>query len=103
MSTYYAKVGEVPREWVLIDATDQVLGRVASETAQILKGKRKPQYTPHVDTGDFVVIINADKIAKPSIRDSILRNIERLNISYKLIKLDDRAALPLDLSLYRRF
>jgi len=62
VSTYYAKKDEVPREWVLIDATDQVLGRVASEVAQILKGKRKPQYTPHVDTGDFVVIINADKI-----------------------------------------
>ena len=62
MSTYYAKTGEVPREWILIDATDQVLGRLASEAAQILKGKRKPQYTPHVDTGDFVVIVNADKI-----------------------------------------
>jgi large subunit ribosomal protein L13 len=62
VGTYYAKTGEVPREWVLIDAKDQVLGRVASEAAQILKGKRKPQYTPHVDTGDFVVIINADKI-----------------------------------------
>jgi large subunit ribosomal protein L13 len=46
----------------LIDATDQVLGRVASQAAQILRGKRKPQYTPHVDTGDFVVIVNADKI-----------------------------------------
>jgi large subunit ribosomal protein L13 len=62
VGTYYAKVGEVSHDWVLIDATDQVLGRVASEAAQILKGKRKPQYTPHVDTGDFVVIINADKI-----------------------------------------
>lgn len=62
MGTYYAKTGEVSREWVLIDANNQVLGRVASEAAQILKGKRKPQYTPHVDTGDFVVIINADKI-----------------------------------------
>jgi len=62
VSTYYAKKGEVPRDWVLIDATDQVLGRVASEAAQILKGKRKPQYTPHVDTGDFVVIVNAEKI-----------------------------------------
>jgi large subunit ribosomal protein L13 len=62
VNTYYAKKGEVPREWVLIDATDQVLGRVAAEVAQILKGKRKPQYTPHVDTGDFVVIINAEKI-----------------------------------------
>lgn len=62
MKTYYAKPGEVEREWVLIDAEDQVLGRVASEAARILKGKHKPQYTPHVDTGDFVVIVNADKI-----------------------------------------
>jgi len=62
LKTYYAKPGEVEREWLLIDATDQVLGRLASEVAQILKGKHKPQYTPHVDTGDFVVIINADKI-----------------------------------------
>ena len=62
MKTYYAKPLEVEREWVLIDATDQVLGRVASVAAQILKGKHKPQYTPHVDTGDFVVVINADKI-----------------------------------------
>lgn len=62
MKTYYAKPQEVERAWVLIDATDQVLGRVAVKAAQILKGKHKPQYTPHVDTGDFVVVINADKI-----------------------------------------
>ena len=62
MKTYYAKPNEVEREWVLIDATDQVLGRVAAKAAHILKGKHKPQYTPHVDTGDFVIIINADKI-----------------------------------------
>ena len=62
MGTYYAKTGEVAREWVLIDAEDQVLGRVSTQAAHILKGKHKPQYTPHVDTGDFVVIINADKI-----------------------------------------
>ena len=62
MKTYYAKPNEVEREWVLIDATDQVLGRVAAKAAQILKGKHKPQYTPHVDTGDFVIVINADKI-----------------------------------------
>ena len=62
LKTYYAKPNEVEREWVLIDAEDQVLGRVATEAARILKGKHKPQYTPHVDTGDFVVIINADKI-----------------------------------------
>lgn len=62
MKTYYAKPGEVERTWVLIDAEDQVLGRLATKAATILKGKHKPQYTPHVDTGDFVVIINADKI-----------------------------------------
>ncbi len=62
MKTYHAKPGEVEREWLLVDATDAVLGRLASEVAQILKGKRKPTYTPHVDTGDFVVVINAEKI-----------------------------------------
>lgn len=62
MKTYYAKPLEVEREWVIIDAEDQVLGRVATKAAQILKGKHKPQYTPHVDTGDFVIIINADKV-----------------------------------------
>ncbi|WP_251197493.1 50S ribosomal protein L13 [Anaerotardibacter muris] len=62
MKTYYAKPGEVNREWLLIDAQDQILGRVASKAAQILRGKHKPTYTPHVDTGDFVVIVNADKI-----------------------------------------
>ncbi len=62
MSTYYAKPGEVEREWLLVDATDMVLGRLASEVAQILKGKRKPQYTPNVDVGDFVIVINAEKV-----------------------------------------
>jgi large subunit ribosomal protein L13 len=62
VKTYHAKVGEVEREWLLIDATDVTLGRLASEVAQILKGKRKPQYTPHVDTGDFVIVVNASKI-----------------------------------------
>ena len=62
MKTYHAKPGEVEREWLVVDATDQVLGRLASRIAQILKGKHRPQYTPHVDTGDFVVVINAEKI-----------------------------------------
>lgn len=62
MKTYHAKAGEVEREWLLIDATDVTLGRLASEVAQILKGKRKPQYTAHIDVGDFVVVINASKI-----------------------------------------
>ena len=62
MKTYIAKPLEVEREWFVIDATDQVLGRLASEVAAILRGKHKPIYTPNVDTGDFVIIINAEKI-----------------------------------------
>ena len=62
MKTYYAKPSEVQREWLLVDATDMTLGRLASEVAQILRGKNKPTYTPHIDTGDFVVIVNAEKI-----------------------------------------
>jgi len=62
VKTYYAKPGEVEREWLLVDAADQVLGRLATRVAEILKGKTKPSYTPHVDVGDFVVVINAEKI-----------------------------------------
>ena len=62
MSTYYAKPGEVEREWLLVDAEGMVLGRLAAQVAQILKGKNKPTYTPNVDVGDFVIVINADKI-----------------------------------------
>ena len=62
MKTYYAKPGEVQREWLLVDASEMALGRLASAVAQILRGKNKPTYTPHVDTGDFVIVINADKI-----------------------------------------
>ena len=62
MKTFYAKPGEVEREWVLIDAADQTLGHVAAKAAHILRGKHKPTFTPHVDTGDYVVIINADKV-----------------------------------------
>jgi len=62
MKTYSAKPLEVERKWYLIDAKDVVLGRLAVVCANILRGKNKPQFTPNVDTGDFVVIINADKI-----------------------------------------
>lgn len=63
MKTYNAKPGEVAREWYVVDADGQTLGRLATRIADTLRGKRKPQYTPHVDTGDFVVVVNADKIA----------------------------------------
>jgi large subunit ribosomal protein L13 len=62
MKTFSARPETVKREWVLIDATDKVLGRLATEIARRLRGKHKPEYTPHVDTGDYVVLINADKI-----------------------------------------
>ena len=61
--TYSAKPGEITREWYLVDAEGQTLGRLATRIADTLRGKKKPQYTPHVDTGDFVVVINAEKIA----------------------------------------
>ena len=63
MRTYSPKPGDVTRNWHVIDATDVVLGRLASQAAQLLRGKHKPIYTPHADTGDFVVIINAGKVA----------------------------------------
>ncbi|AGX87351.1 50S ribosomal protein L13 [Candidatus Symbiobacter mobilis] len=62
MSTFSAKPAEVVHEWYVLDATDQVLGRVASEVARRLRGKHKPTYTPHVDTGDYIVVINAAKL-----------------------------------------
>ena len=62
MKTFSAKAHEVKREWFVIDATDKVLGRVASEVARRLRGKHKPEFTPHVDTGDFIVVINAGKL-----------------------------------------
>ncbi|HVV58145.1 MAG TPA: 50S ribosomal protein L13 [Gaiellaceae bacterium] len=63
MKTYNAKPGEIQRDWVLVDAEGQTLGRLATQIADRLRGKTKPQYTPHVDTGDFVVVVNAEKIA----------------------------------------
>jgi large subunit ribosomal protein L13 len=61
--TYTPKPGEVERRWHVIDATDIVLGRLASQTAILLRGKHKPTFAPHIDTGDFVIIINAEKVA----------------------------------------
>jgi large subunit ribosomal protein L13 len=62
MSTYFPKPGEVAPNWHVVDATGLVLGRLASKIAVILQGKHKPTYTPHVDTGDFVIVLNADKV-----------------------------------------
>ncbi|ACH84875.1 MULTISPECIES: 50S ribosomal protein L13 [Acidithiobacillus] len=63
MKTYSAKSHEVQGDWFVVDATDKVLGRLSVELAKRLRGKHKPEYTPHADTGDYIVVINADKIA----------------------------------------
>jgi len=63
MKTFSAKPETVKRDWFVIDAENKVLGRLATEVARRLRGKHKPEYTPHVDTGDYIVIINADKVA----------------------------------------
>ena len=63
MRTYSPKPGDVTREWHVIDATDVVLGRLAVQAATLLRGKHKTMYAPHVDTGDFVIVVNADKVA----------------------------------------
>jgi large subunit ribosomal protein L13 len=62
MKTFSAKPHEVRREWLLVDASDKVLGRLASQLALRLRGKHKPEFTPHVDTGDYIVVVNAQKI-----------------------------------------
>ncbi len=62
MTTVSAKPAEVKRDWYLVDATDKTLGRLASEIAKRLRGKHKPIYTPHVDTGDYIIVVNAEKV-----------------------------------------
>src|SRR5712672_307918 len=62
MSTFMAKKGQIPQRWFLFDATDQVVGRLAVQIATILRGRHRPEYTPHVDTGEFVIVINAEKV-----------------------------------------
>ena len=62
MKSYMAKSGEVERKWYLVDAEGMVFGRLASQVASILRGKNKPEFTPHVDTGDFVIVINCEKV-----------------------------------------
>ncbi|RMG31798.1 MAG: 50S ribosomal protein L13 [Gammaproteobacteria bacterium] len=63
MKTYSAKPETVQRDWYVVDATGKPLGRLASEIARRLRGKHKPEYTPHVDTGDYIIVVNAEKVA----------------------------------------
>ena len=72
MTTYMPKPGEVAANWHVVDATDQVLGRLASRIALMLQGKHKPTYTPHVDTGDFVVVVNAERITVTGSKAEVL-------------------------------
>ena len=62
MKTFSAKPAEVRRDWYVVDATDKTLGRLSTEIARRLRGKHKPEYTPHVDTGDYIVVVNAEKV-----------------------------------------
>lgn len=62
MKTYTAKPGEIERHWYVVDAESKTLGRLATQIADVLRGKNKPAYTPHVDTGDFVIVVNAEKV-----------------------------------------
>ncbi len=80
MKTYMAKPAEIDRAWYVIDASGQTLGRLSSEVASILRGKHKPTYTPHIDTGDFVIIINAEKIQLTG--DKLLQKKYRYHTGY---------------------
>lgn len=83
----YGKAGEVERKWYVVDATDVPLGRLSAVVASVLRGKNKPTFTPHVDTGDFVIVINADKVklTGKSYRQNLLPS---LNVSWR-IKISD--------------
>lgn len=93
-TTYMAKSHEVERKWYVVDAEGQTLGRLASEVASIIRGKYKPQFTPHVDTGDFVIVINADKIVltgkklqnKKYYRHSLYQGGLRVTVAQDMLK-----------------
>ena len=70
MTTFSAKAADVTHEWFVVDATDKVLGRVASEVARLLRGKHKAIYTPHVDTGDYVIVVNASRLRVTGAKDT---------------------------------
>ena len=77
MKSYMAKTGEVPAQWHLVDAADKIVGRLATEIATVLMGKHKPEYTPHVDTGDFVVVINAAQVRVTGLNKPLQRTHKR--------------------------
>ncbi len=100
MTTVSTKPAEVRRDWYLVDATDKTLGRLASEIAHRLRGKHKPEYTPHVDTGDYIVVVNAEKIhvTGNKMKDKIyhhhtgyIGNLKSISLEKLLAKAPERA------------
>jgi len=99
MTTVSAKPAEVRRNWYLVDATDKTLGRLSTEIARRLRGKHKPEYTPHVDTGDYIVVINAEKVRVTGNKMSdkmyhhhtgYMGNLKSINLEKLLIKAPER-------------
>lgn len=99
MTTVSAKPAEVRRDWFVVDATDKTLGRLSTEIARRLRGKHKPEYTPHVDTGDYIVVVNAEKIRVTGnkMQDKMyhhhtgyIGNLKSINLEKLLIKAPER-------------
>jgi large subunit ribosomal protein L13 len=95
VKTYMAKKGELQARWYLVDATDKIVGRLATELARILQGKHRPEYTPHVDTGDFVIVVNAEKIkhtGENKTRQRVYRSYSGYPGGYKETTVDEMLA-----------
>jgi len=99
MTTFSAKSADVRRDWFVVDATGKTLGRLSSEIARRLRGKHKPEYTPHVDTGDYIVVINAEKIrvSGNKLKDKIyyhhtgyIGNLKSITLEKQLVKAPER-------------
>ena len=99
MTTFSAKSADVRRDWFVVDATGKTLGRLSSEIARRLRGKHKPEYTPHVDTGDYIVVINAEKIrvSGNKLKDKIyyhhtgyIGNLKSITLEQQLVKAPER-------------
>jgi large subunit ribosomal protein L13 len=99
MTTFSAKPAEVQRDWFVVDATGKTLGRLSSEIARRLRGKHKPEYTPHVDTGDYIVVINAEKVRVTGnkLKDKIyyhhtgyIGNLKSITLEKQLVKAPER-------------
>jgi large subunit ribosomal protein L13 len=101
MTTVSAKPAEVRRNWYLVDATDKTLGRLSTEIARHLRGKHKPEYTPHVDTGDYIVVVNAEKIRVTGNKlnnkmyhhhTGYIGNLKSINLEKLLLKAPERVS-----------